>query len=224
MPHLQRGPSEYSFSTPKNESATPSSIDKMPPYASLPEIKVLQNREQQTGIQLSHTKESQKYDEQMMAMEYIDNEAKIDDTSACTITSPPFVKSPDLKKSPISGSQHVVTKRNLNYCDIEASDHESVSHQTSHSVSASLPDVMWCRKMSFADHCALSISIREKNNKSSDKDCMKNVKHSMSNAKDCEQNGTVKKHKQSEKKKVQVTLHQCQDFHVKKITLVHYIN
>ena len=81
MPHLERGPSEYSFSTPKNESATPSSIDKMPPYASLPEIKVLQNREQQTGIQLSHTKESQKYDEQMMAMEYIDNEAKIDDTN-----------------------------------------------------------------------------------------------------------------------------------------------
>ena len=45
---------------------------------------------------------------------------------------------------------------------------------------------------------------------------MKNVKHSMSNAKDCKQNGTVKKHKQSEKKKVQVTLHQCQDFYVKK--------
>ena len=98
---------------------------------------------------------------QLRSMEYIDNEAKIDDTSACTITSPPFVISPDLKKSPISGSQHV-TKRNLNYCDIEASNHESVSHQTSHSVSASLPDVMWCRKMSFADHCALSISIREK--------------------------------------------------------------
>jgi hypothetical protein len=70
---------------------------------------------------------------------------------------------------------------------------------------------MWCRKMSFADHCALSISITEKNNKSSDKDCMKKVKHSMSNAKDCKQNGTVKKHKQSEKKS-------------QKITLVHYIN
>ena len=59
MPHLERGPSEYSFSTPKNESAMPSSIDMMPPYASLPEIKltstqVLQNREQQKGIQLSH--------------------------------------------------------------------------------------------------------------------------------------------------------------------------
>jgi hypothetical protein len=152
--------------TPKNESATPSSIDKMPPYASLPEIKLtsthmLHNREQQTGIQLSHTRRSQKYDEQMMAMEYIDNEAKIDDTSACTITSPPFVISLDQKKSLISGSQHV-TKRNLNYCDIEASDHESVSHQTSHSVSASLPDDMWCRKMSFADHCALSISITKK--------------------------------------------------------------
>ncbi len=162
----KRGPSEYSFSTRKNESAMPSSIDKMPPYASVPEIKltsthVLQNREQQTGIQFSHTKGSQKYDEQMMTMEYIDNEAKIDDTSACTITSPPFVISPDLKQSPISCSQHV-TKRNLNYCDIEASYHKSVSHQTSHSVSASLPDVMWCRKMSFADHCALSISITEK--------------------------------------------------------------
>jgi len=149
----------------------------MPPYASLPEIKltsthVLQNREQQTGIQLSHTRGSQKYDEQMMAMEYIDNEAKIDDTSACTITSPPFVISLDLKKSPISGSQPV-TKRKLNYCDIEASNHESVSHQSSHS-----------------------------------------VKQSMSNAKDCKQNGTVKKHKQSER--VQVTLHQCQDFYVKK--------
>jgi hypothetical protein len=220
MPNLECGPSEYSFSTPKNESATPSSIDKMPPYASLPEIKltsthVLQNRELQTGIQFSHTRGSHKYDEKMMAMEYIDNEAKIDDNSACTITSPQFVISPDLKKSPISGSQHV-TKRNLNYCNIEASDHESVSHQTSHSVSASLPDVMRCRKMSFADHCTLSISIPDKNNKSSDKDCMKNVKHSMSNAKDCEQNDTVKKHKQSKKKKVQVTLHQCQDFHVKK--------
>ena len=53
---------------------------------------------------------------------------------------------------------------------------------------------------------------------------MKNVKHSMSNAKDCEQNGTVKKHKQSEKEKVQVTFHQYQDFYVKKKSLVHYIN
>jgi hypothetical protein len=106
MPHLERGPSEYSFSTPKNESAKPSSIDKMPPYATLPEIKltsthVLQNREQQTGIQLSHTGGSQKYDEQMMAMEYIDNTAEIDNTSACTITSPPFLISPELNKSHI---------------------------------------------------------------------------------------------------------------------------
>mgnify|MGYP000082150308 FL=1 len=65
MPHLERGPSEYSFSTPKNESATPSSIDKMPPYASLPDIKltstrVLQNREQEKGIQFSHTRRPQK--------------------------------------------------------------------------------------------------------------------------------------------------------------------
>ena len=182
MPHLERGPSEYSFSTPKDESATPSSIDTMPTYASLPDIKltstrVLQNREQEKGIQFSHTRGPQKYDEKMMVTENIDNEAKI---------------------------------------DIETSDHESVSHQTSHSVSASLSDVMWCRKMSFADHCALSISITETNNKSSAADCMKNVKHSMSNAKDSKQNGTVKKHKQSEKKTVQVTLHQCQDFYVKK--------
>jgi len=91
MPHLERGPSEYSFSTPKNESATPSSYDMMPSYASLAEIKltstnVLQNQEHEKGI----TREPQKYDEQMMATEYIDNEAKIDNTSACTITSPPF--------------------------------------------------------------------------------------------------------------------------------------
>jgi hypothetical protein len=85
-----------------------------------------------------------------------------------------------------------------------------------HSVSAYLPDVMWCRKMSFADHCALSISITEMNNKLSAADCMKNVKHSMFNAKDCKQNGTVKKHKRSEKKTVLVTLYQCQDFYVKK--------
>jgi hypothetical protein len=113
MPHLERGPSEYSFSTPKNESATPSSYDMMPSYASLAEIKltstnVLQNQEHEKGI----TREPQKYDEQMMATEYIDNEAKIDNTSACTITSPPFAISPDLKTSPISGSQHV-TKHNL---------------------------------------------------------------------------------------------------------------
>ena len=140
---------------------------------------------------------------------------KIDNTSACTITSPTFAISPDLKTSPLSGSQHG-TKCNLKNCDIETSDHKSDSHQTSHSVSTSLSDGMSCRKMSFGDHCALSFSITEKNNKSSAKDCMKNVKHSMSNAKDCKQNGTVKKHKQSEKNKVQVTLHQCQDFYVKK--------
>ncbi len=86
----------------------------------------------------------------------------------------------------------------------------------SHSVSTSLPDVMSCRKMSSGDHCALSFSFTEKTNKSSAKGCIKNVKHSMSNAKDCKQDGTVKKYKQSEKKKVQVTLHQCQDFYVKK--------
>ncbi len=119
------------------------------------------------------------------------------------------------KQNHLSGSQHATTRK-LNYCDIEATDHKSVSHQSSHSVSASLPDVMWCRKMSFADNCALSISITKKKNKSSDNDCMKNVKHTMSIAKDCKQNGTVKKQIQSEKKRVQVTLHQCQDFYVKK--------
>ena len=91
MPHLERGPSEYSFSTPKNESATPSSYDMMPSYASLAEIKltstnVLQNQEHEKGI----TREPQKYDEQMMATEYIDNEAKLDDTfsAICNITRP----------------------------------------------------------------------------------------------------------------------------------------
>jgi len=91
MPHLEHGPSEYSFSTPKNESATPSSNDMMPPYASLAEIKlssthVLQHREHEKGI----TREPQKYDEQMMATEYIDNEAKLDDTfsAICNITRP----------------------------------------------------------------------------------------------------------------------------------------
>jgi hypothetical protein len=192
----------------------------MPPDALSPDIKlasrcVLQNREQEKGIQFSHTSKPQKYDEQMIATEYIDNEAKIDNTSACTITSPPFAISPDLKKSPISGSQHITTC-NLKYCDIQTSDHKCVSHQTSHSVSASLPDVMWCKKMSFVDHGALSISITEMNNKLSAADCMKNVKHSTSNAKDCKQSVSVKKHRQSEKKKVQVTLHQCQDFYVKK--------
>jgi len=66
MPHLKRGPSEYSFSTPNNESATPSSNDIKQPYASLAEIKltsthVLQNREHEKGI----TRGPQKYDEQM---------------------------------------------------------------------------------------------------------------------------------------------------------------
>jgi hypothetical protein len=45
----------------------------------------------------------------MMALDYITNEAKRDDTSACTITSPPIAVSPNLKKSPITGSQHLTT-------------------------------------------------------------------------------------------------------------------
>ena len=150
MPHLERGPSEYSFPSPKNESATPSSMDTMPPDAlsldvNLTSRRVLQNREQEKGIQFSHTSRPQKHAEQMMALDYIANEAKRDDTSACTITSPPIAVSPNLKKSPITGSQHS-TKLNLKYSDVQTSDHESVSHQTSHSVSASLSDVMWCRK------------------------------------------------------------------------------
>jgi hypothetical protein len=201
MPHLERGPSEYSFPTPKNESATPSSMDTMPPDALSLDVKltsrrVLQNRKQEKGIQFSHTSRPQKHAEQMMALDYIANEAKRDDTSACTITSPPIAVSPNLKKSPITGSQHLTTL-NLKYSDVQTSDHESVSHQTSHSVSASLSDVMWCRKKLFVDHGALSI---ETNKNLSATDCMKNLKHSLANAKDCKQKVPVKKHKQSEKK------------------------
>ncbi len=147
----------------------------------------------------------------MMALEYIANKAKRDDTLACIITSPPIAVSPDLKKSPITGSQHL-TLLNLKYSDVQTSDHESVSHQTSHLVSTPYSDVTWCRKKSFVDHGALSISITETNKKLSAIDCMKNLKHSLSNAKDCKQKVPVKKHKRSKKKTVQVTLHQCQDF------------
>jgi len=68
MPHLKCGPSEYSFYTPKSESAMPSSNDMMPPYASLAEIKftsmhVLQNQEHENSI----TKDPNKYDEQIRA-------------------------------------------------------------------------------------------------------------------------------------------------------------
>ncbi len=60
-----------------------SNFQSLRSYASLAEIKltstnVLQNQEHEKGI----TREPQKYDEQMMATEYIDNEAKIDNTSA----------------------------------------------------------------------------------------------------------------------------------------------
>jgi hypothetical protein len=98
----------------------------------------------------------------MMALDYIANEAKRDDTSACTITSPPIAISPNLKKSPITSSQ---------------------------SVSVSLSDVMWCRKKLFVDHGALSI---ETNKNLSATDCMKNFKHSLSNAKDCKQKSPCK--------------------------------
>jgi hypothetical protein len=75
--------------------------------------RVLQNRKQEKGIQFSHTSRPQKHAEQMMALDYIANEAKRDDTSAWTITSPPIAVSPNLKKSPITGSQHLTTL-NLN--------------------------------------------------------------------------------------------------------------
>ncbi len=132
----------------------------------------------------------------MMALDYIANEAKRDDTSACTITSPSIAVSPNLKKSPITGSQ-LLTTLNLKCSDVQTSDHESVSHQTSHSVSASLSDVMWCRKKLFVDHGALSI---ETNKNLSATDCMQNLKHSLTNAKDCKQKVPVKKHTRSEKK------------------------
>jgi len=51
---------------------------------------------------------------------------------------------------------------------------------------------MWCRKKLFVDHGALSI---ETNKNLSATDCMKNLKHSLANAKDCKQKVPVKKHK-----------------------------
>ncbi len=72
---------------------------------------------------------------------------------------------------------------------------------------------MWCKKKLFVDHGVLSI---EMNKNLSAADCMKNLKHSLDNAKNCKQKVPVKKHKRSEKKTVQVTLHQCQDFYLKK--------
>jgi hypothetical protein len=85
MPHLEHGPLEYSFPTPKNESATPSSMDTMPPDTLSLDVKltsrrVLQNRKQEKGIQSSHTSRPQKHAEQMMALDFIVNKAKIDDT------------------------------------------------------------------------------------------------------------------------------------------------
>jgi hypothetical protein len=74
MPHLEHGQSEYSFPTPKNESTTPSSMNTMPPDALSLDIKltsrrVLQNQEQEKGIQFSHTSGPQKNAEQMMALD-----------------------------------------------------------------------------------------------------------------------------------------------------------
>ena len=146
----------------------------------------------------------------MMASKYIANGANTDDTSACTITSPPIAVSPDFKRLPKIITQHL-TKVNLTYSDVQTSDHESVSHQTSHSDSTSLSDITWCRKKSSVDHEA-SISITETNKKLSATDCINNLQNNLSNAKDCKQKVPVKKHEQSKKKSVQVTLHQCQNF------------
>ncbi len=60
MPHLERGPSEYSFPTLKNGSGTPSSMESFPPNAVLPDVEstsniVLQNQHQVKGIQLTLT-------------------------------------------------------------------------------------------------------------------------------------------------------------------------
>jgi hypothetical protein len=150
----------------------------------------------------------------MMALEYIADGAKMDDTSACTITSPPIAVSPDFKRLPKTISQHL-TKVNLTYSDVQTSYHESVSHQTSHSDSTSLSDITWCRKTLSVDHEA-SISITEMNKKLCATDCINNLQNNLSNAKDCKQKVPVKKHEQSKKKSVQVTLHQCQDFYLRK--------
>jgi hypothetical protein len=115
----------------------------------------------------------------MMASEYIANGAKADDTSACTITSPLIAVSPDFKRLPITISQHL-TKVNLTYSDVKTSDHESVSHQTSHSDSTSLSDTTWCRKKSSVDH-KTSISITEMNKKMSAIDGINNLQHNLSN-------------------------------------------
>jgi hypothetical protein len=126
-------------------------------------------------------------------------------------TSPPIAVSPNLKKSPITGSQHLTTLK-FKYSDVQTSDRESVSHQTSHSVSASLSDVMRCRKSCL--WTMVCYPLKHKNLSATD--CMKNLKHSLANAKDYKQKVPVKKHKRSKKKTVQVTLHQCQDFYLKK--------
>jgi hypothetical protein len=150
----------------------------------------------------------------MKASEYIANGAKADDTLACTITSPPIAVSPDFKRLPITISQHL-TKVNLTYSDVQTSDHELASHQTSHSDSTSLSDITWHRKKPSVDH-KTSISITERNKKSSATDGLNYLQHNLSNAKDCKQKVAVKKNEQTKKKTVQVTLHQCQDFYLRK--------
>ncbi len=100
-----------------------------------------------------------------------------------------------LRKSPKTLSQHLThhEKVNLTYSDVQTSDHGSVSHQTSHSDLTSLSDITWCRKKSSADQ-KTSISSTEKNKQLSATDCINNLQHNLSNAKDCKQNVLVNKH------------------------------
>jgi hypothetical protein len=93
-------------------------------------------------------------------------------------------------KDHITVSQYLTTV-NLTYSDVQTSNHESVSHQTSHSGPTSLSDITWCRKESSVDQEA-SISITETNKKSSATDCMNNLQYNLSNAKDCKQKGPCK--------------------------------
>ena len=218
MPHLERGPSEYSF--PKNKSVKPSTMAKMPPNAISPDVKcttrsVLQNQEQYKDIQLTHNYEPQNHTDQKMASEYIANEANISDASAFTTTSSPKIAvSPDFKGSPITVSEHLTTV-NLTYSAIQNSDHKSESHQTCRLGSTSSTDVTLQGENSSVDHEA-SISTTEVNKDSSSTDCKNKLKRNLSNARNSKQNVPVKKHEQSRKKTIQVTLHQCQDFYLKK--------
>jgi len=218
MPHLERSPSEYSI--PKNKSAKPSTMAKMPPNAISPDVKctiesVLQHREQYKGIQLTHNYEPQNHTDQKMASEYIANEANISDASAFTTTSSPKIAVlSDFKGSPKAVSEHLTTV-NLTYSAIQNFDHKSESHQTCRLGSTSSTDVTVRSENSSVDH-EESISTTEVNKDSSSTDCKNKLKRNLSNARNSKQRVTVKKHEQTRKKTIKVTLHQCQDFYLKK--------